>query len=77
MNTPPPTSGPMLIDARAACAMLAIGEKRLWTLTNARAIPHRRIGRSVRYSPVELARWIDAGCPTTPGAGEELREVAR
>ena len=77
MNATPPTPGPMLIDGRAACAMLALGERRLWQLTNCGAIPHRRIGRSVRYSPVELARWIDAGCPTTPGAGELLREVAR
>jgi predicted DNA-binding transcriptional regulator AlpA len=72
------TDGPLLIDAKAARAMLSIGERRLWLLTNCNAIPSRRIGRSVRYAPTELRAWIAAGCPTEPGSAERiLREVRR
>lgn len=72
------TDGPLLIDAKAARAMLSLGERRLWLLTNCNAIPSRRIGRSLRYAPAELRAWIDAGCPTESGsAGRILRDVRR
>jgi predicted DNA-binding transcriptional regulator AlpA len=67
--------GQLLIDAKAAAAILAIGARTLWRHTCSGAIPSHRIGRAVRYSPEELRRWIDAGCPTTPGAGERLRHA--
>lgn len=65
---------PLLIDAKAASAMLGIGARKLWSLTNCGAIPSRRIGRSVRYSPAELRAWIAAGCPTEADAGEHVIE---
>jgi hypothetical protein len=65
----------LLIDAKSACARLCMGERRLWELTNCRAIPSRRIGRSVRYVPVELAAWVGAGCPTDAGAGDRIRRA--
>lgn len=64
---------PLLIDAKAAAAMLALGARTLWTYTNCRAIPSRKIGRAVRYCPAELRAWVDAGCPTEPGAAERVR----
>lgn len=66
---------PLLIDAKAACALLSMGERRLWVLTNCRAIPSRKIGRSVRYSPAELAAWVACGCPTEGGAGDRVRKA--
>lgn len=68
---------PMLIDVKAASALLAMGERKLWELTNCQAIPSRKIGRSVRYAPFELRAWIEAGCPTEPGSAESIREVVR
>jgi predicted DNA-binding transcriptional regulator AlpA len=68
---------PLLIDAKAARATLGIGERRLWELTNCDAIPCRRIGRSVRYCPRELAAWVAAGCPCEPGATKRVREGVR
>jgi predicted DNA-binding transcriptional regulator AlpA len=65
---------PLLIDAKAACALLCMGPRRLWTLTNNKAIPSRKIGRSVRYVPAELAAWVAAGCPCKAGSG--LRIIA-
>lgn len=65
---------PLLIGAKAACLALSMGERRLWSLTNCRAIPSRKIGKSVRYSPAELAAWVDFGCPTQAGAADRVRK---
>lgn len=76
-DTITPTPAALLVDARAACVMLALGSRRLWLLTNRRAIPCYRVGRSVRYAPAELARWVASGCPTDAGAADRLRKGAR
>ncbi len=68
---------PLLIDAKAAAAMLALGARTLWSLTNCRAIPSRKIGRAVRYAPEELQAWIAADCPTDAGAADQVRTAMR
>lgn len=68
---------PLLISAKAAAAMLCIGPRTLWTLTNCGAIPSRKIGRAVRYCPDELRAWIDAGCPTEPGSADQIRQAIK
>ena len=68
---------PLLIDADEAAAELSLGARTLWSLTKCKAIPSRKIGRSVRYSPVELRAWIAAGCPTEPGSAERVRKAVR
>jgi hypothetical protein len=73
-----PSTPPLLIDAKAACALLCMGERRLWVLSNCRAIPSFKIGKSRRYCPDELRAWVRAGCPTDAGAAERVRKgVAR
>ena len=68
----------LLVDVKKACALLSICERRLWSLTNCNAIPHYRIGKSVRYSPAELVAWVESGCPTDAGAADRVRKaVAR
>jgi predicted DNA-binding transcriptional regulator AlpA len=66
----------LLVDAKAAAEILSLGARTLWSLTNCGAIPSRRIGRLVRYCPRELSAWVEAGCPTAPGAGDRLRKAA-
>lgn len=73
-STPNPT--PMLVDASTAAVILGISARTLWSLTNRRAVPHRRIGRAVRYAPSELAAWIDAGCPIAPNAADRIGGAA-
>lgn len=73
----PPEPEPLLIDAKAACSLLSMGERRLWSLTNCQAIPSRKIGRSVRYAPSELRAWIEAGCPTEAGSAGRIQKAAR
>jgi hypothetical protein len=70
-----PGAAPMLIDAKAACDLLSMGKRRLWTLSNCRAIPSFKIGKSRRYSLDELRAWIRAGCPTEGGAGDRVRKA--
>lgn len=74
---PSDTTQALLIDSRAACAMLSVRPRRLWTLTNRNAIPSRKIGASVRYSPAELSMWISIGCPTEAGAGARVRKAVQ
>jgi hypothetical protein len=54
---------------------LSIGARRLWVLSNCRAIPSFKIGKSRRYCPNELRAWIRAGCPTEGGAGDRVRKA--
>lgn len=68
---------PLLIDVKAAAAMLDISTRLLWTLTKCHAIPVRRIGRAVRYAPDELRAWVAAGCPATPGSADRVRAAVR
>ena len=55
-----PPEDAMLIDARRAAAMLGIGTRTLWSLTDADEIPHVRIRRRVLYPVEELRRWIES-----------------
>lgn len=49
-----------LIDAKAAGEQLGVPHS--WLLAEARAnrVPHVRLGRYVRFSPVELADWTES-----------------
>jgi len=68
---------PLLIDTKAAQDLLSIGERKLWELTNAGAIPCHRLGRAVRYCPRELAAWVASGCPCEPGSAARVRQGVR
>lgn len=66
---------PLLVDAKAAATMLAISPRTLWHLTKRSALPHRRIGRLVRYAPDELQEWVAAGCPTGLDSAKRVRDA--
>ena len=55
-----PTIEPMLLTVRQAAKVLSISERTLFTLTQDGQIPAVRFGRSVRYDPADLRRWIEA-----------------
>jgi len=48
----------LALRPREAAQMLAIGERKLWELTNRGLIPHVRFGRSVRYPVDALRAWL-------------------
>lgn len=50
----------LLVDAREAAKVLALSPRKLWSLTAGGEVPCVRIGRMVRYDPVDLRAWIEA-----------------
>jgi excisionase family DNA binding protein len=50
----------MLLTVRQAAEALQISERKLWSMTASGEIPRVRIGRSVRYDPIDLRAWIEA-----------------
>lgn len=62
MTMPAPresSSEPLAVGRHQAAQMLGISERLLWTWTNARSIPHVRIGARVLYPVDELRRWLE------------------
>lgn len=49
-----------LLRLRDAARMLAISERTLWGLTNEGKVASVQIGRSVRYDPADLRKFIAA-----------------
>ena len=66
-------SDQLLVEPAVAAKRLSISPRKLWELTKRDAIPSKRIDRSVRYSPRDLEEWVNAGCPTEPGAAKRLK----
>lgn len=65
-STPPPFT--LLLTSTTAARALAISARTLWGLTARGELPVVRIGRSVRYDPRDLVRWIEAAkTPTHNG----------
>jgi hypothetical protein len=77
MSIPISPPVPYLVDAKVARQQLSMGERQLWALSQCGAIPSYKVGRSRRYCPDELQRWVRAGCPTTPGSGLLIQKGAR
>ncbi len=50
----------LLLNVRQASQALSVSPRTLWTLTANGEIPSVRFGRSVRYDPADLRRWIDS-----------------
>lgn len=48
----------LLLTPRETARALAISERKLWSLTKDGAIPHVKIGRSVRYPADKLREWL-------------------
>jgi excisionase family DNA binding protein len=51
---------PQLLTSKEAAARLRISERTLWTITKSSALPSIRIGRSVRYSLVDLEHYVES-----------------
>jgi excisionase family DNA binding protein len=56
-TTPVPA---LALRPKEAARALGIGERKLWSLTNAGELPHARIGRAVVYPVRELETWLSA-----------------
>jgi excisionase family DNA binding protein len=47
-----------LLTARQAATVLAIGRRKLWSITASGDLPAVRIGRAVRYTQADLAAFV-------------------
>jgi excisionase family DNA binding protein len=56
-----------VLDVRGAMALLKIGRDAIYAGCASQAIPHRRIGRHIRFSRAALMRWLDS-CESKQGA---------
>lgn len=50
----------LLINTKKASDLLQISERTLWSLMKSGEIPHISIGRSIRYDPRALSRWVES-----------------
>ncbi|MAY73355.1 MAG: hypothetical protein CMJ31_01270 [Phycisphaerae bacterium] len=50
----------LLLTEREAAGALAISPRKLWELRMCGEVPHVRFGRAVRYSRIDLERWIES-----------------
>jgi excisionase family DNA binding protein len=56
---PPPTTPPLL-DVAALATRLGVKVRFVRRLVDERRIPYLKVGRLVRFDPLEVERWIGA-----------------
>ena len=52
---------PKLLTAKEVSKAISLPVHRLYELVRLDAIPHVRLGRTVRFNATALADWLDAG----------------
>jgi excisionase family DNA binding protein len=56
-KTTPSQAPPVLLTVKEAAALLRVTPRFLYQLIAEQRIPHRRIGRAVRFERAELLAW--------------------
>ena len=59
MATPNPL--PQLIGIPELAALLGTSIRHIRRLTNEHRIPYLKVGRLIRFDPIEITRWLDEG----------------
>lgn len=52
-----------VLDVAGAAALLGIGKYALYDLAAKNAVPHRRVGKHLRFSRAALLRWLEGDRP--------------
>lgn len=62
---------PSLLTAKEVAGLLKVSMRTIWRLKSAGRLPQSiDLGGSVRWSALEVFRWIERGCPSlTPRRG--------
>ena len=61
MHQPTAVPLPKLLTVREVSQAINLPTHRLYELCRLAAIPHVRLGRTVRFNATALADWLDAG----------------
>ena len=48
-----------LLDVSAASKLLRVGRNTVYELVGRNQIPHRRLGKQIRFSRAAIMRWLD------------------
>lgn len=59
-----------LLDVQEVADQLGVKKSWVYDRTRRRAIPTRWVGKYARFSPQEIDRWTQAGCPAEWEEGE-------
>jgi excisionase family DNA binding protein len=76
-DTITPSPPPLLLYMPETATRLRLGERTVWRLAKCNALPSVMIGRSRRFSPIELDAWISLGAPIEPGSADLVRASLR
>ena len=49
-----------VMNVAEAATFLHVGKNQIYTLAGRNEIPHRRVGRHLRFSRAALVRWLDS-----------------
>lgn len=52
-------SDPDVLDSEAVAALLGVGIKSVYERVARNELPHRRIGKQIRFSRAAIMRWLD------------------
>lgn len=55
----PPASDDDVLDVGGVVRMLHVGRNTVYELVARNEIPHRRLGKQIRFSRVAIMRWLD------------------
>jgi excisionase family DNA binding protein len=51
---------PDVIDVAACAQLLVVGRNTVYALVARNAIPHRRLGKQIRFHRAAIVRWLDS-----------------
>jgi excisionase family DNA binding protein len=63
-----------VIDVQAVAHLLHVGRNTVYELVGRNAIPHRRLGKQIRFSRAAVMRWLD---PHGPHGAQHERDIRR
>lgn len=55
----PPSSDDDVLDVGGVVRMLHVGRNKVYELVGRNEIPHRRLGKQIRFSRAAIVRWLD------------------
>lgn len=56
-----------LYTAKDVAQLLLVSEQRVYDLCKKALIPHIKLGRQIRFHPVQIDEWLAAGGTSLPG----------
>ena len=59
-NTEQPLDASDVLDVPQAATLLAVGRNTIYMLVAGNKIPHRRLGKAIRFSRSALMSWLSA-----------------